>query len=424
MSEQTTNADSGTAAAVPEWVEGFREDFQAFFVKEWSPYVGAVLLVIVTLGLMASGLFWGVFGGLRLWADWFNSAIGLGGLLGISDHLPSPLMHRISLLNINLLLGSFVAALIAGQFQLRRPPVLEYVWAALAGIIMGVGATLAGGCTVGGFYTPVLFSSPAGWAMWAGLLAGSFLGLKVLLWTMENIEWGTTPPAMSNKGPALKALHPWIGVVVFALVLYWAAAWFMGEDEKLAQRGVIIVAGFAFGFVLHRARFCFSRAIREPFLTGDGTMTKAMIVALAIGVVLGSVLFQRGIIEDPFIAIPATFWLGSLLGGFLFGFGMIFAGGCASGALWRIGEGQLKLVVVAFFFGWSGSVFRAVFRPFELMTAEMNLDLVEETKVGVQAHLPAMFESWAMAYLITFVILLFWYLMVRYNESTGRFTVL
>ena len=56
---------------------------------------------------MISGLFWGVFGGLKLWGDWFNSAIGLGALLALPEQLDSPLMHRMSLMNITLLIGAF-----------------------------------------------------------------------------------------------------------------------------------------------------------------------------------------------------------------------------------------------------------------------------------------------------------------------------
>jgi uncharacterized protein len=102
---------------------------------------------------------------------------------------------------------------------------------------------------------------------------------------------------------------------------------------------VIVLAGFAIGFAMHRARLCFARAFREPFMTGEGHMTKAVIVALAIGIPLSALLFQNKII-DPYLAIPATFWIGSALGGVVFGIGMIFAGGCASGSLWRMGEGH------------------------------------------------------------------------------------
>ena len=126
--------------------------------------------MLVIIGLMINGLFWGVFGGVKFWGDWFNNLIGLGPLLGVPQELDSFLMHRMSLMNIMLVLGSFCAALLSRQFLPRRPPKLEYIWAAMGGCLMGIGAALAGGCTTGGFFNPVLHASPAGWAMWAGLL--------------------------------------------------------------------------------------------------------------------------------------------------------------------------------------------------------------------------------------------------------------
>ena len=108
-----------------DWLKGLREDYQHIFVDEWSPYLGAVLLVSVASSLTASGLFWGVFGGLKLWGDWFNNFIGLGPLLGIKEELRSPLIHRISLMDITLVLGAFSAALLAHQFRINRPPKQE-----------------------------------------------------------------------------------------------------------------------------------------------------------------------------------------------------------------------------------------------------------------------------------------------------------
>lgn len=70
-------------------------------------------------------------------------------------------------------------------------PWLEYAWGLLGGCLMGIGAALAGGCTTGGFFNPVMH---AGWVMWLGLLAGAVPGLTALLWTIENIEWGGQAP--------------------------------------------------------------------------------------------------------------------------------------------------------------------------------------------------------------------------------------
>ena len=408
------------------WIGGFAEDYKRVFVEEWSPTFGVVLLVIAILALMANGLFWGIFGGLKLWGDWFNQSIGLGRVLGLPAELDSPLMHQMSLMNMLLVVGAFVAALMSGKFTVNRPPKLEFIWAAFGGSLMGTGAALAGGCTTGGFFTPVLHSSPAGWAMWAGLVAGALIGLKALLWTLDNIEWGMTAPPVRSMPPALIRLFPFIGLAIAIAVLVWAARWYGSDNQRLAARAVIIVAGFAMGFVMHRSRICFARAFREPFMTGEGTMTKAIMVGILIGVPMAALLFKAKTI-DPYIAIPPVFWIGSLVGGVIFGVGMIFAGGCASGALWRMGEGHLKLWVATFFFAWSGSIAYAVLKKTGLTVSEDNLDDPFNglmTKLGVQTFLPNSLGGWGAAFAVAAILLLLWYAFVRYNESTEKFTVL
>lgn len=402
---------------------GFAADYARVFVDEWSPYLGIILVVLVILALMVNGLFWGIFGGLKLWGDKLNVLIGLGPLLGLPERQDDILLHRMSLMNLLTIAGAFSAALLSGQFKPNRPPAIEYLWAGLGGCLMGTGAALAGGCTTGGFFTPALHSSPAGWAMWLGLVVGAAFGLKALLWTLENVTWGSTPPAAITVPSRLVALYPWLGIGLVVGMIVWAAEWWGSDNERLVARAIIIPAGFAMGFVMHRSRLCFARAFREPFMTGEGDMTKAVILGLAIGIPLAGLLFGAKLI-DPYIAIPPVFWKGSLIGGLLFGFGMIFAGGCASGTLWRMGEGHLKLWVSALFFAWSGSIANAVFKKVGLTAAEMNLDLVEESGLGLQVFLPAAFDGWGWALLAAGLVLALWYGLVRYNESTERFTLL
>jgi uncharacterized membrane protein YedE/YeeE len=401
---------------------GLKSDYEAVLVEPWSPYVGAVLLLLAVFALMLSGLFWGVFGGLRLWGDWFNQAIGLGGVLGLPQELDSPLMHRLSLSDITLVLGAFSAALLSRQFRFNRPPVLEFVWGALGGSLMGVGAVLAGGCTVGGFFIPTLHASPAGLVMLAGLMIGAAMGLKLLMWTLEHITWGMQAPAVKPLSPRVLPAYPWIGLAVIVGILWWATRWYASEDAKIASRAIIVLAGFAIGFIMHRSRFCMARAIREPFMTAEGDMTKAVILALAVGIPVASLIFQAKLL-DPYVAIPSRFWLGSLLGGVVFGLGMVFAGGCGSGSLWRVGEGHLKLWLAVFFFAWVGSTASALFHQAGWTVAEMNLDLLEESKLGIQTFFPTLLGGWGWTYLVIGAFLLVWYLWVRYNESTEKFTV-
>ena len=161
-------------------------------------------------------------------------------------------------------------------------------------------------------------------------------------------------------------------------------------------------------------------------MTAEGEMTKAMMLALVLAVPVGGALIAAGTI-DPYVAIPTRFWLGSALGGLVFGIGMVFAGGCASGSLWRIGEGHLKLVVAVVFFAWTGSTVNAILSGFGLLTTDIDIDFLDGmaqiSGLGFQAFMPDLIGGWEYSFLLTYVLLVIWYIFVRYIESTSKFTV-
>jgi uncharacterized membrane protein YedE/YeeE len=426
MADEQTAVPGGRLGARFPWLQGIAEDYRQLLVEPWSPAIGAILLALLCAVLMLHGLFWGVFGGLKLWGDYLNTWLGLAPLLGIPAELDHPLQHRTSLMNITLLLGAFSAALMSRQFRINRPPPLELLWGALGGTLMGLGATLAGGCTIGGFLTPLMFSSAAGWVMWAGLIIGAFIGLKLLLWTLEHISWGMQPPQPRPQW-AIRRYYPLAGLLILAAVSVWAYQWFTASEKNLLSRAIIIPVAFAIGFVIHRSRLCFARAIREPLMTAEGEMPRAMMLTLAIGIPLGALLIQKGTV-DAYVAIPATFWAGSLGGGIVFGIGMIFAGGCGSGSLWRLSEGHIKLMVATLFFAWTGSIFSALFKQAGLSKRDIDIDfldgMAEISALGFQAYMPDLLDGWGSALLVSLLLLIAWYLLVRYNEKSERFTVL
>ena len=77
-----------------------------------------------------------------------------------------------------------------------------------------------------------------------------------------------------------------------------------------------------------------------------------------------------------------------------------------------------------FFFSWSGSTATALLKKTGLIVAELNLDMLEESPIGIQTYFPAMLDGWSWTFLVTGVFLLAWYALVRYNESTEKFTLL
>lgn len=126
------------------------------------------------------------------------------------------------------------------------------------------------------------------------------------------------------------------------------------------------ITGICFGYILQRARFCFTASMRDPYLTGGTTLTRAVLIAFAITTV-GFTAIKYGYFKNG-LPIPGMSYVvpvsaATLVGAFLFGIGMVIAGGCASGTLMRVGEGfQMQVISLAFFiigslwgahdFGW------------------------------------------------------------------------
>jgi len=74
-----------------------------------------------------------------------------------------------------------VGALFASEFKLRFPRhAKRYVQALGGGIIMGYGAGLAIGCTVGAFFSSIPSLSISGWLFALALSGGAFLGVQAI----------------------------------------------------------------------------------------------------------------------------------------------------------------------------------------------------------------------------------------------------
>ena len=102
----------------------------------------------------------------------------------------------------------------------------------------------------------------------------------------------------------------------------------------------------AAGFTLQRSRFCFASAFRDLFLFGSSQTMKGIIVGLAIGTIGFSIIMYSKVPFPEFGVLPGQahvlpVGLSTIVGGLLFGFGMVLAGGCVSGSLYRMAEGYV-----------------------------------------------------------------------------------
>ncbi|HEX8968035.1 MAG TPA: YeeE/YedE family protein [Chloroflexota bacterium] len=113
-----------------------------------------------------------------------------------------------------------------------------------------------------------------------------------------------------------------------------------------ARLALYWVLGLGVGVVLQRGRLCFAGAFRDLFLMRNGTMMRAIIVGLALMAPVFALIEARAVPEPSFGAVAGgahvvPLGLNLAAGGLLFGIGMVMAGGCVSGTLYRIGEGYL-----------------------------------------------------------------------------------
>jgi len=113
--------------------------------------------------------------------------------------------------------------------------------------------------------------------------------------------------------------------------------------------------GVLLGASMHRLRFCTLGAISDWINLGDFNRMRQWLIAMATAIVLTQTLWAAGLIhvEQSFYLVPKLNWLSHLLGGLLFGVGMVLASGCGSKTLIRIGTGSLKSLIVFLVMGIS-----------------------------------------------------------------------
>lgn len=103
-----------------------------------------------------------------------------------------------------------------------------------------------------------------------------------------------------------------------------------------------------FGAIAQRTHFCTMGAVADIVNMGDRTRMRMWVLAMGVAVLGFNAMVALGWVQaaQTVYAGPRLIWLSNLLGGLLFGFGMVLASGCGSKTLVRIGEGSLKSLVV------------------------------------------------------------------------------
>lgn len=164
--------------------------YKMVFKNPFTYVTGAVLLAIFQIAIFAySGNPWGVSGTFANWGAWLYELVG-GNVdkwyyfssSGAQATLESGFLNNTgSMLDIGIIFGALLAALLASQWKFKKIKNLKQVVAAvLGGLLMGYGARLAGGCNIGALFSGIASLSLSGWVFALFLFVGAFFGSKLL----------------------------------------------------------------------------------------------------------------------------------------------------------------------------------------------------------------------------------------------------
>ena len=119
----------------------------------------------------------------------------------------------------------------------------------------------------------------------------------------------------------------------------------------MSATGILLLAfglGAAFGAISQKTHFCTMGAIADIVNMEDWSRMRMWLLAIAVAILGSAALHAAGIVDlgKSVYRTPTLTWLSHLVGGLLFGIGMVLASGCGARTLTRVGAGNLKSLVV------------------------------------------------------------------------------
>lgn len=112
------------------------------------------------------------------------------------------------------------------------------------------------------------------------------------------------------------------------------------------EKQVIIILislglGLCSGVVMHRSDFCIAGMFRDLFLFRNSPLLPSLVLLISISMLLFESARLIGLLHyqlpSSLFGLPS---LTTLIGGIIFGLGMVLAGGCVVGTLYKLGSGS------------------------------------------------------------------------------------
>lgn len=312
-----------------------------FFVQFWSPFAAVIAAgILSTYFFGLTGSLWAVTGEFTRWGghimQWFGAEPESWQYFKIIGLEGTPLDRVGGVMIIGMFGGCLAAVLWANNMKLRMPSSKKRIAQALiGGMIAGFGARLAMGCNLAAFFTGIPQFTLHAWLFAFAAAAGTYLGAKITLLPFFRSTATIKPGALKKvikRNPNQEKARFILGSMVFTAIVI-ASFYMMSHSTKL---GIAMLMGVIFGLLIERAQICFTSAFRDMWITGRTHMAKAIILGMAVSTIGIYSYVQLGM-------TPKTLWAGpnAVIGGLLFGIGIVIAGGCETGWMYRALEGQV-----------------------------------------------------------------------------------
>ncbi|MFK0408114.1 selenium metabolism membrane protein YedE/FdhT [Campylobacter coli] len=316
---------------------------------------------MITLGIL-SAVYFGIFGGvwavtgeMTRWGGEFLELLGMD-LNGYSYYQKqnlngTPLTRTDGIMLIGMFIGCLVAALLANKVKFRLPASnIRIFQAIVGGILSGYGARLAFGCNLANFFTGLPYFSLHTWFFGVFMVLGIYLGVKLCNTSFFKPK-AKLQCANKENIPLLKQnsrakFHFVLGSILFVAFLIWVFYLVLvngniSTQSKQSLLALALIFGFAFGFIISRGQICFTACFRDLFLFGRENAIKGALIGMIIASLIAFAFILHGHNSKLIELSPAV-----AIGAFLFGFGIVFAGGCECGWTYRACEGQSHFMIV------------------------------------------------------------------------------
>ncbi|WP_163531869.1 selenium metabolism membrane protein YedE/FdhT [Helicobacter suis] len=304
----------------------------SFLTRKWGFVPSCLALGVGSVyyfGLL--GTYWAVTGEFTRWGGALLQALhvntnhlGYFKIIGLHGNF----LERIDgVMILGMFIGMFCAASLSGSICLSWPKIKELGRAFLGGILAGLGARLGLGCNLASFLTGIPQFSLHAWFFTLATLLGMYLAFKCFPTTCFIPPKGKSIPLKISQFLGLFALVGFMGLLLCGYF-----------SSKLAYA---LFFGYVFGFIVSKGQICFTAAFARLFTRGQGLEASALVWAMLVGSIGVMTYIRLGVMPKIMWASP-----GIVVGGLLFGFGIVMAGGCECGWMYRTMQGEGRALFI------------------------------------------------------------------------------